>query len=666
MKHNILLKIFFFTFFLVLTFFAQGQCSFSGIVVDAGSSVPVQDVVVTAYDDAGGVGGVAVTDAIGTFTITGLEDIGYTFHFTKANYHTLSIGPITFNSAEPDYKDIVWPVAIKISLENNVPGPGEDTAPVHGYVTDTDTNDAIQGATVIITAQDATTYATLTDTNGYYTVDVPYGTSVEIAYNAAQYHSKVLSDMYVSSAGLALDVELIPESGTQGQGQVRGYVRTTDDSPINGATVSADDYSTQTNSQGYYTLILPAGDHTLTASVSGYRSRTHTLTIEQNQVYDVDFSLSKKRSGGGGGGGSGSSGTGGSSVTTIPTTIDTTSSYSESQGITIEHKIVIIKNKTTRVIITLTNNGDDVDIPFELREHPPYYIKMSEIDHYTIKPYETISKPLTMVWRFNGLKHGNKIVFAYDIDEVYKTLTAKDFEAVIYYLSALAPEPTTEKVIVNAPAKAFVGDTITITVTEEDGDVVPQQTLIVISPYKNSYNFFTDEKGKVRFTLEMKGTYTYLVLNKELVHDVFTQAIERQTYVPPVTPTSEVNATPQEQGNFIENLMANFGISKSMLPIGILIIVAVILLAVVVLYLTYIFFTGNGKNDYDTGNPDTGGPDAGGPDFVESSLIIEKPAAIKKDITRHAPVKTTKAKPKTKTMLKRTRKIKHKSNVKLK
>ncbi len=659
MKYNILLKTLFFTSFLVLTFFAQGQCSFSGIVVDADTSVPVQDVVVTASDDIGNISGIAVTNAIGTFTITGLEDIGYTFSFTKTNYHTLSMGPIPFDSNNPMYKHIIWPVPIEISLENYVPGPGEDTAPVHGYVTDTDTDNVIHGATVVITAQDATTYATLTDANGYYTVDVPYGASVEIAYNAALYHSKVLSDMYVSPVGLDLDVDLVPESGTQGQGRVRGYVRTTGDSVIPGATVSAGDYSTQTNSQGYYTLILPAGDHTLTASVSGYRSRTHTLTVEQNQVYDVDFSLPKKSSGGGGGG-SGSSGTGGSSVTTIPTTTDTTSSYSESQGITIERKIVIIKGETTRVILTLTNNGDDVDIPFELREHPPDYIKMSEIGHYTIKPYETISKPLTIVWRFNGLKHGNKIVFAYDIDEVYKTLTAKDFEAVIYYLSALAPEPTAEKVIVNAPAKAFVGDTITISVAEEDGDVVAQQTLIVISPYTNSYNFFTDEKGKVKFTLEMKGTYTYLVLNKELAHDVSTQAIERQTYVIPVKPTSEVNATPQEQENFIENLMANFGISPSMLPIGILITVAVILLAVVLLYLGYIFFTGNDndnkENNYDTGGHDAGGRDASS-DFVESSLIIEKPAAIKSDTTKHAPIKTTKDKP----MLKRTRKSKPKT-----
>lgn len=67
----------------------------------------------------------------------------------------------------------------------------------------------------------------------------------------------------------------------------------TDDtgSPIEGATVTAETYSTTTNSMGGYTLNLPAGNYTVIASASGYYDQSVEVEIHEAQTSIVDFSL---------------------------------------------------------------------------------------------------------------------------------------------------------------------------------------------------------------------------------------------------------------------------------------------------------------------------------------------------------------------------------------
>jgi len=63
--------------------------------------------------------------------------------------------------------------------------------------------------------------------------------------------------------------------------------------PIEGATVTADGYSTTTASDGTYTLAgLPVDSYTVTASATGYESASQEVTVSADTTTTVDFALS--------------------------------------------------------------------------------------------------------------------------------------------------------------------------------------------------------------------------------------------------------------------------------------------------------------------------------------------------------------------------------------
>lgn len=62
--------------------------------------------------------------------------------------------------------------------------------------------------------------------------------------------------------------------------------------PINEATVSANGYSTSTDSQGNYSFSVPKGTYTVTASASGYESQTKSdIVVTAGATTTLDFSL---------------------------------------------------------------------------------------------------------------------------------------------------------------------------------------------------------------------------------------------------------------------------------------------------------------------------------------------------------------------------------------
>jgi predicted MPP superfamily phosphohydrolase len=82
-----------------------------------------------------------------------------------------------------------------------------------------------------------------------------------------------------------------------GQGYIRGQVKDASTGKVvQGAKVEASGpttSSTTTDSNGNYTLTLPPGTYTLTASASGYQSQTKTgITVATGKTTTVDFALS--------------------------------------------------------------------------------------------------------------------------------------------------------------------------------------------------------------------------------------------------------------------------------------------------------------------------------------------------------------------------------------
>jgi hypothetical protein len=67
-------------------------------------------------------------------------------------------------------------------------------------------------------------------------------------------------------------------------GNVVGFVRRTNNAPVVGATIAAGTFSTTSNSQGAYSLILPIGLYNVTFTATGYNPRTmNDILVSPNQ-----------------------------------------------------------------------------------------------------------------------------------------------------------------------------------------------------------------------------------------------------------------------------------------------------------------------------------------------------------------------------------------------
>ncbi len=98
----------------------------------------------------------------------------------------------------------------------------------------------------------------------------------------AVYTSNVLS---VASLSNPLAKEVI-------SGYISGVVRTVQNVPIPGATVSAGTYSATTNTGGAYSIVIPIGVYAVTASKQGYLPQTvENVQVNANLTTTVNFNL---------------------------------------------------------------------------------------------------------------------------------------------------------------------------------------------------------------------------------------------------------------------------------------------------------------------------------------------------------------------------------------
>jgi len=83
-------------------------------------------------------------------------------------------------------------------------------------------------------------------------------------------------------------------------GMISGVVRKQDNTAIAGATITAGSFTATTNSTGAYTLIIPIGTYSVTASATGYQNNTiENVTVNENQTTTVNFTMIPGSSGDG-------------------------------------------------------------------------------------------------------------------------------------------------------------------------------------------------------------------------------------------------------------------------------------------------------------------------------------------------------------------------------
>jgi len=75
-------------------------------------------------------------------------------------------------------------------------------------------------------------------------------------------------------------------------GTIAGVVRTTTNQPISGATVTTGEYSATTNTVGAYSILLPIGTYSVTASKQGFITQTiQNVNVNAQQTTTINFAM---------------------------------------------------------------------------------------------------------------------------------------------------------------------------------------------------------------------------------------------------------------------------------------------------------------------------------------------------------------------------------------
>jgi hypothetical protein len=153
-----------------------------------------------------------------------------------------------------------------------------------GIVTDNSTGLPLSGITI-----NANGYSAITAIDGSYSLALPAGV-YQLSVSTIGYNPYSTQVDLSTPGNYSLNIFLIPSAVPQAV--ISGIV--TDEStgsPITGATVSVNGYSTLTSTIGYYSLAVPVGTYQLSVSRSGYQTATSTLDVSAEGDYTVNVPL---------------------------------------------------------------------------------------------------------------------------------------------------------------------------------------------------------------------------------------------------------------------------------------------------------------------------------------------------------------------------------------
>lgn len=245
----------------------HGRGNLEGLVQDSLTSDPIDGATVTLYElGTSTVAGSAATGVDGAFVLDDVDDGTYDLEITAPSYETLAIDGFVLNATVEDQID-----RQDLGTQELDPSPGS----ISGTVTDVDTTDPIEGATVTLYDDGGTTVldSATTDAGGDYTLDGITPGTYDLKFSAAGYVTEWFDDQASAAAGtiavgygeaVVADGALLAASGS-----ISGVV-TDDDTgePIEGVLVKLWDGGgttlldeTVTNDAGEYTFDVAPGTY---------------------------------------------------------------------------------------------------------------------------------------------------------------------------------------------------------------------------------------------------------------------------------------------------------------------------------------------------------------------------------------------------------------------
>ncbi len=246
------------------------QTKFCGYVYNSENSVPLEGVVVDVfYLDENQIDKFSSTtsDSLGYYDMNVEEIIGYEIGITysKSGYYD-EISETSYDIIE---NNTLW---LNITMD---PGALPANSTVCGYVTDSDTEDVVEGATVVLLYMDEQGNEffkiNFSDSEGFYSFIIPPG-SVLLAINAEGYHQDYTGDFTIGANvtyWVNFSLNPFPAESAEISGIITDY---NTGEPVEDASVSIfwytslgvyDSNSTYTDSNGFYSLNVPPGELSL-------------------------------------------------------------------------------------------------------------------------------------------------------------------------------------------------------------------------------------------------------------------------------------------------------------------------------------------------------------------------------------------------------------------
>lgn len=563
---------------------SQLEGSIAGYVEDT-TGIAIEDVTVEVYFD-GNLIQTIQTDATGFFNATGLEYSGqYTLEFIHPDY--LQDTRI-INLDLSTNRNMLIPVPIQLVYIGN-------TENLHGYVIETGTGDPIPNALVRIPFFGL---SDLTDNNGFYNIlNVPINFPVEVTVTAIGYYNGGINPLTVPIGGREHNFTLtLDPSYVSGNGTLTGYVFDNNNNPLRSVKVEIAGIFNTTDTNGQYIINnIPEGyNQRVTVSRSGYTSRSLNLNIFKNEITTQNFILQRDDSdSGGGSSGSSSSSTSppsssAQSITPPHTSLSTL--YVNGCPIRINRDINREKDKTA-VTIELINICDEDVEQIELREYPPEEAVLAKIT-YSTEPKKVYLQPLVIIWEIDEIRSGEKMEFVYYIN---KQIESNDFEAKIFSLTDDNTEQV-QKVELLVSKSVFVGDNVTLILTNEKDMPLSNREITIISPFGKELIVITDENGKAYFNPDMVGVYEYGVKDAIILNSVSTKVSEM--YMPDEIIKQKVEVVDDDE-NKVLSLGAFFGDIGKNWPAILGLGIAVLAILTIVVYFT----SKHSKDDFNEDKP---------------------------------------------------------------
>ncbi|MCL9812289.1 carboxypeptidase regulatory-like domain-containing protein [Natranaeroarchaeum aerophilus] len=251
-----------------------GNASLSGTITEAGTEAPIEDATIIA--ERNGISYETTTDENGEYTFEALKgDDEYGISVAAAGFEGESDTGVQIDEGE-----------------NMAAYELTGTASLTGTVTDTDTNPI---DSVTITAErDGVTYEAITNQDGEYTIEALKGDDEYTVTAAKPGYATNATDRSIADSDVAVMNFELTSGGT-----VTGTVTASDSAEsLPGVLIEHDADSTvppvETDDCGTYSIRLPEGEQSITASLENFEPRTEMVDISVGEATERDFALDPK------------------------------------------------------------------------------------------------------------------------------------------------------------------------------------------------------------------------------------------------------------------------------------------------------------------------------------------------------------------------------------